>query len=118
VNTLTRSRGGRNEKRIPNAMRVQLTAQSQPPLYELTVTENVSSQGARVQTRHSWNPGDYVVFQAVLQEFQSRAQVIYCERLSSEKYAVGLHFSSPSANDHSSKGSVGKTQTPLKNCHL
>jgi hypothetical protein len=85
---------GRHEKRLPIAVVVCLTGTK--PLLRLgeekTYTENVSLHGARVISRHPWQPGDEAQVTPLKYGTSARAKVVYCKRLSTDRYLVGLTF--------------------------
>lgn len=85
---------GRHEKRLPIAVVVCLTG-TKPLLRsgeEKTYTENVSLHGARVISRHPWQPGDEAQVTPLKYGTSTRAKVVYCNRLSTDRYLVGLAF--------------------------
>ena len=54
-------------------------------------TENVSTNGARLQSDWPWLPGTRVLVRSSLGEFWGRARIVYCHRLS-DTFALGLQF--------------------------
>lgn len=56
------------------------------------VTENVSIRGARVVTPKPWQPNDHLTVRSLLGSLRSRARVVYCQRLDSGSFAVGLEL--------------------------
>jgi len=85
---------GRRERRIQRATEAQLIEGGEPPFSESVVTENISSNGARIKCQYSWDVGLTVRFQ--YHGYQSQALVVYCERTATSNYAVGLRFLSGS----------------------
>ena len=85
---------GRHEKRLPIAVVVCLTGTK--PLLRLgeekTYTENVSLHGARVISRRSWQPGDEAQVTPLKYGKPALATVVYCKRLETDRYFVGLNF--------------------------
>jgi hypothetical protein len=57
---------------------------------ETTVAENVSPRGARVVSKQRWKEGDRVFVKALKGDPLLRAQVVYCEILPSNTFALGL----------------------------
>ena len=51
----------RMEARIPTRVGLELSGPDEPLIYEITFTENVSRQGARVLTKRRWSPNDSVL---------------------------------------------------------
>jgi PilZ domain len=56
------------------------------------ITENVSSQGARLITDSICAAGERVRLNALEEHLQLPAQVVYCQRLAERKFAVGLQL--------------------------
>jgi hypothetical protein len=85
---------GRHEKRLPIAVVVCLTGVKQPPgaAEEKTYTENVSLHGARVISRRPWQPGYEAQVTPLKYGTPARGKVVYCNRLSPDRYFVGLTF--------------------------
>ena len=54
--------------------------------------ENSSEHGARVITHRFWQPHDHVTLMEVIGDSSVDAEVVYCQRLNDEKYAIGLKF--------------------------
>ena len=84
---------GRMERRLPIIVVVHLT--ECPPAgtdgEEKTYTDNISSRGARIFSKHGWQPGDSVRV-TPLSENSVCAKVIYCHRLPDSRYGVGVKF--------------------------
>jgi hypothetical protein len=59
---------------------------------ERTVTENVSPRGARVVTEFTCAPGKHVLVTAPEVGVKSLARVVYCQRVESTKFVVGLQL--------------------------
>jgi PilZ domain len=73
---------------------------------ERIMIRNLSSHGARVISGRLWHEHDQVNLSETVGDYHLDAEVVYCERLSDNRYAVGLKFESaaPShsgANPHS-----------------
>jgi hypothetical protein len=81
---------GRKERRIQKITEAQLIEGGEPPFSESVVTENISSNGARLKCQYSWDVGLTVHFQ--YHGYQSRALIVYCERTTPSHYSVGLRF--------------------------
>jgi hypothetical protein len=69
-----------------------LEAAEEPLINETVVFENISEHGARLITRRSWTAGRRVIVSDALVNFRSSAEVVYCARQSSRRFAVGLKF--------------------------
>ena len=83
---------GRYEKRAARAVRVELLRLDESRFNERTVTENVSPRGARVVTELICAPGKHVLVTAPEEGVTSLARVVYCQRVESTKFAVGLQL--------------------------
>jgi PilZ domain-containing protein len=59
---------------------------------EKTVTQNVSSRGARVLTRRPLPPQEQLVAETAGGEIRMQARVVYCQGVPDGHFAVGLEF--------------------------
>jgi PilZ domain len=57
---------------------------------ERTYTDNISARGARIFSRHSWQPGGEIMVTPRNEE-TAFGNVVYCERLD-DRYAIGVKF--------------------------
>jgi hypothetical protein len=83
----------RMEARIPRRIGLELSDPDEPLIYEITFTENVSRQGARVLTKRRWSPNDSVLVKLPQECLSSRARITYCQPLKGDEFAMGLQFS-------------------------
>jgi hypothetical protein len=85
---------GRIEKRIPIAIVVRLTQEQDQPVNgaELTYTDNVSAHGARVVSSRLWQTGEAAQVTSLKDEITIGGTVVYCQKLLSDRYCVGLNF--------------------------
>ena len=83
----------RMEARIPTRVGLELSGPDEPLIYEITFTENVSRQGARVLTKRRWSPNDSVLVKLPQECLSSRARITYCQPLKGDEFAMGLQFS-------------------------
>jgi len=74
---------------------VMLTSRERGSQTELTITENISSRGARVLTKSFWSPRDSLVIKSLEGDLQSEARVIYRQPVRENVYAVGLELLAP-----------------------
>ena len=84
---------GRKHKRVPivivvRLMRADLAAEGQ----ESTYTDNVSAHGARIISRHPWQPGEEVQVTSVKDGTAIRGSVVYCQQLETGGFCLGLNF--------------------------
>ncbi len=61
-------------------------------LNERVVTENVSPRGARIVTDWNCAPGKHLLVTVPEEGVKSLARVVYCQRVESTKFAVGLQL--------------------------
>jgi hypothetical protein len=87
----------RTECRIAKKLMVELRG-FQNAANEIASTTNVSPQGARVLTKHSWAPYQDVCVRAVPGNFSLWAHVIYCRPLPDSSFFIGLRLLQPSEN--------------------
>ena len=94
---LDRTLSGRMERRLPIIIMVRLaqTERAGTDEEEKTYTDNVSTHGARVFSRRSWQPGDQVMVTPVNQESATCGKVVYCQRLADGRYGIGVTFQGP-----------------------
>jgi hypothetical protein len=64
------------------------------PLRERVRIRNLSTHGARVISVRPWHAHDRVNLAETVGDYHLDAEVIYCERLADNRYAVGLKFAS------------------------
>jgi hypothetical protein len=64
---------------------------------ERIMIRNLSSHGARVISSRSWHERDHVNLSEAIGDYHLDAEVVYCEHLSDNRYAVGLKFESATA---------------------
>lgn len=83
---------GRYEKRTPRAAQVELLRLDESQRIRRAVTENVSPRGARIVTECNCPPGKHVVVAAPEEGVKSLARVVYCHRVESSKFVVGVQL--------------------------
>lgn len=83
---------GRMEKRLPLMVAVRLEPARGVGTdgQEKAYIDNISPHGARVISRHSWQVGDVVKLTSP-NEGAVCGQVIYCQDLSDDRHAIGVH---------------------------
>lgn len=84
---------GRLERRLPIIVIVRLAQADRASTHgeERTFTDNISAHGARIFSRHPWQPGDEVMVTPVDEE-TTYGNVVYCERLADGRFGIGLKF--------------------------
>lgn len=86
---------GRMEKRLPIIVVVRLVHEAAADTNgeERTYIDNLSSLGARVFSKRSWQPGDPVRI-APINEEPLLGEVVYCQHLPDDRYRLGVKFES------------------------
>jgi hypothetical protein len=64
----------------------------------MTLTENISSRGARVVTKGLWRANDSLVIKPLEGDLQSEARVICRQPAREDVYAIGLQLIAPEGN--------------------
>ena len=85
----------RSEARTPMRVLVELCS-FENVVYEVTYTVNVSRRGARILSKDAWKPSQRLSVRSIEGELNSRASIVYCERVDSGGYAIGLELNQPS----------------------
>ena len=85
---------GRMEKRLPIMIVVRLVRIQEQTVdgTELTYTDNVSANGARVISDRAWQKGDLAQVTSLKDESTVRGKVVYCQKLPDNRYCIGLDF--------------------------
>jgi hypothetical protein len=86
------ARSGRLEKRIRLAVPIQISAPADPSASERTTTENVSVLGVRALVRRAWDLNERVIISSPSGNTRAAARVVYCQRTTGERFAIGLEF--------------------------
>jgi hypothetical protein len=84
---------GRSEKRIAKTVSVEVRLRDEPKLNERVLTDNVSAHGARVFAERKLQPGQQVLVSSPKEGVRSQARIVYCQRVSESRFAVGLELS-------------------------
>jgi PilZ domain-containing protein len=85
-------RFGRVEKRISQAIPVELSTLGHPLETERVSTENVSSLGMRVVTKHPVEQNSRFMIRPLVRDKGAVAQVVYCQKLGEGRYGIGMRF--------------------------
>lgn len=83
---------GRTERRLSIIVVARLAAVEHVGTdgEERTYTDNISARGARIFSRHTWQPGGEIMVTPRNEE-ATCGSVVYCERLD-DRYAIGVKF--------------------------
>jgi len=87
------SLGGRIERRLPIIVVVRLAPVERAGAVaeEKTCTDNISAHGARLFSKHRWQPGDCITVTATNEE-KASGKVVYCQWLADDRFSVGVTF--------------------------
>jgi hypothetical protein len=83
---------GRYDKRTARAITIELLRLDESQLNKVAITENVSPRGARIVTEWNCAPGKHLLVTVPEEGAKSLARVVYCQRVESTKFAVGLQL--------------------------
>jgi hypothetical protein len=84
---------GRSERRIARTVSVEVCLQDELKVEEKMLTENVSAHGARVLMKQKLQPGQELLVSSPKEGVRSQARIVYCQRVSEGRFAVGLELS-------------------------
>ena len=59
---------------------------------ERTFTDNISPHGIRVQSTNAWRLGEQAEVTPMKGEIAMLGEVVYCQRVQSDRFFVGLRF--------------------------
>jgi len=84
---------GRMERRLPIIVAVRLAPYASAGVdgEERTYTDNISERGARIFSKHAWQPGD-PLWITLSNGHSACGQVVYCQRLPDGRYTIGVNF--------------------------
>lgn len=85
---------GRCEHRMDVVMSGRLEEVCADPICDRVTIKNISAHGARVISERPWAAHEHVHLAEPGGEQHLDAEVIYCEHLDDNRYAVGLKFDS------------------------
>lgn len=85
-------RSGRVEKRVRLSVPVEISTLQDPITTEHTSTEDVCSIGVRVVSQRHRQRDERLLVRSSLKNLQALARVVYCQKLSKGRFAVGLQF--------------------------
>ena len=71
-----------------------LTSLQKPGVFEVVPTENVSRFGIQMVTQKFWEPTELVLVSSP-PEFCAQGSVVYCKKLPSDDYIVGIRLEAP-----------------------
>ena len=89
---------GRTEHRMDVSLAGRLEPAGARTASERIMIRNLSSHGARVISGRSWRQHDHVNLSETVGDYHLDAEVVYCERLADNRFAVGLKFQSTTSS--------------------
>jgi hypothetical protein len=87
-------RVSRSEARVHLSVPLWLTSLQKPGVFEVLPTENVSRAGVQMITRTFWEPAERVLVSSP-PGFCLEGSVVYCKKLPSEDYVLGIRLDAP-----------------------
>jgi hypothetical protein len=84
----------RAERRMDVMMSGRLAAAGSDLAREWVAIKNISGHGARVISSRHWPVRAPVLLAEAVGEQHLDAEVVYCQRLAGDRYAIGLKFTS------------------------
>jgi hypothetical protein len=84
----------RSEARDPRSAPLWVTSLHRPGVFELVPTENISRSGMKIVTREFWEPEEPVLLSSP-PGFCIHGSVVYCKKLPSDNYFVGISLDAP-----------------------
>lgn len=85
---------GRSEARDRVSTPLWVTSLHKPGVFEVVPTENVSRFGIQTVTQEFWRPGELVLVSSP-PGFWIEGSVVYCKKLPSEDYLLGIRLDAP-----------------------
>ena len=90
---------GRMEIRKRTGVAVEMSSLSKPPVFEIATTENISTHGARLVTKSSWQAHQPVSLKSLQGNLRAQARIVYCETVEEHshegRFAIGVELVSP-----------------------
>jgi hypothetical protein len=71
-----------------------LTSLRKPGVFEIVPTENVSREGIQLTSQRFWEPEEMVLVSSP-PGFCRQGSVVYCKKLPSDNYVLGIRLSAP-----------------------
>jgi hypothetical protein len=85
---------GRSEARDRLSASVWVTSLQRPGVFEVVPTENISRSGMKMVTQEFWEPDELVLVSSP-PGFCVQGSVVYCRKLPSDDYFVGISLDAP-----------------------
>ena len=98
---------GRSEARDRLSASLWVTSLQRPGVFEVVPTENISRSGMKMVTQEFWKPDELVLVSSP-PGFCVQGSVVYCKKLPSDDYFVGISLDAP-VEDWT--GTLGSTES-------
>ena len=85
---------GRSEARDRLSTSLWVTSLQRPGVFEVVPTENISRSGMQMVTQEFWKPDEQVLVSSP-PGFCVQGSVVYCRKLPSEDYILGIRLDAP-----------------------
>jgi hypothetical protein len=85
---------GRSEARDRLSASLWVTSLQRPGVFEVVPTENISRSGMKMVTQEFWKPDEPVLVSSP-PGFCVQGSVVYCKKLPSDDYFVGISLDAP-----------------------
>ena len=85
----------RAETRTPMRVLVEVSS-FEHASYELTYTVNVSRRGARILSKHAWQPNQRLSVRSIEGNLNAVGRIAYCDLAESNAFAIGVQLDEPS----------------------
>jgi hypothetical protein len=85
---------GRSEARDRLSTSLWVTSLQRPGVFEVVPTENISRSGMQMVTQEFWKPEELVLVSSS-PGFCVQGSVVYCKKLPSDDYFVGISLEAP-----------------------
>ena len=85
---------GRSEARDRLSTSLWVTSLQRPGVFEVVPTENISRSGMQMVTQEFWKPDEQVLVSSP-PGFCVQGSVVYCKKLPSDDYIVGIRLDAP-----------------------
>jgi len=100
----------RSEARAHLSTTLWLTSLQKPAVFEIVPTENISSVGIQMVTQKFWEPDELVLVSSP-PGFFVQGSVVYCRKLPSDDYLLGIRLDAP-VEHWSEKLGLGESRVP------
>ena len=104
----------RSEPRVPLNAPLWLTSLQKPGVFEVVPTENVSTAGVQMVTQKFWDHAEMVLVSSP-PGFCLQGSVVYCNKLASDDYVLGIRLNAPVEDWIETLGLDDSSRLPFSN---